>query len=324
MNAEKKAQILKLIEETGYVPNKAAQNMVLRRSFAIGIVIPDMFNNFQRQLFSIVERQLESLGYHSMFFFVKFDAVSEKDCLTHVKSEILDGVIMFHEVKDPHFFEYLAAAKIPVVSTLANESHIPTIKLDDCAATIEGLRHLIGLGHRRIAMICGSGFFSFGKKRLEGYHKALEAHGVPLDEALLVHAPQYSFEAGVNCMRELLLRRRDFSAVFASSDELAIGALGVLLSSGIRVPQDISLLGFDDIDLSRYVYPPLTTIKQPIREIGEQATQLLHRLITGNHNVETEVIVPHGLVIRESTCAVLQTKASPIPNVNAVRELVSH
>jgi DNA-binding LacI/PurR family transcriptional regulator len=104
-------------------------------------------------------------------------------------------------------------------------------------------------------------------------------------------------------MRELLLRGHEFSAVFASTDELAIGALRALHDEGLRVPQDISVLGFDDIDLSSYVCPRLTTISQPLRDLGEQATRLLHRLISGKSNVERQIILPHRLLIRESTCA---------------------
>ncbi|MDR3302890.1 MAG: LacI family transcriptional regulator [Treponema sp.] len=303
VNAEKRTRILKLIEETGYVPNKAAQNMVLRRTFSVGLIIPDTFNIFQRQLFSIVEHQLESLGYHSMFFFVQQDAASEKDCLSRVKSEKLDGLLLFQEIKDSSFFDYITSANIPAVFSICNDKNLPAVTTDDIEATREGMRHLIGLGHRRIAMLCGNGFFSFGEKRIAGYRAALEEHGLPFDSKLMIRAPLYNFESGMYCMRELLLRSRNFSAVFASTDELAIGALRALQDEGLRVPDDISVLGFDDIDLSSYVCPRLTTISQPLHDLGEQATRLLHRLIDGKKNVARNIILPHRLIIRESTHA---------------------
>jgi LacI family transcriptional regulator len=303
VNAEKKEQILKLIEETGYVPNKAARNMAMHRSFTIGIVIPDAFNIFQRQLFSIIERYLDSFGYHTLFFFVKPDEISEKECLNHVKSEKLDGIIMLHEVKSPDFYEYLAQLKLPVISTMCNYNNIPTIKIDDKQAAFEAVTHLTSLGHRKISLICGSGF-SFGDRRAEGYQQALKESGIDWEDGRVVYVPQYIPESGMYGMRELLLRNRDFTAVFAASDELALGAIRTLQDEGIRVPEDVSVIGFDDIDIADYLHPRLTTIRQPIREIGEQSALGLHRHINSGSSAIQELIIPHKLIIRESTARV--------------------
>jgi LacI family transcriptional regulator len=304
VSAEKRERILKLVEKTGYVPNRAARNMGMRRSFAVGIMIPDMFNNFQRQLFSIIERQLESLGYHTIFFFVKPDAASERDCLTHLKSEKLDGVILLHEIKDQDFYQYLKRANIPVVSTICSGSRINTITIDDKNAAREAVLHLAGLGHRKIAMISGSGFFSFDGRRIEGYRQALKEKNIPLDKRLLIPSSRFTFESGMYSMRELLLRSRAFTAVFASSDELALGALRTMQDEGIKVPEDISIVGFDNIELSNYLFPRLTTINQPLRDLGQKSTDLLHRLILGKGASEAELLLPHNLIIRESTCSI--------------------
>jgi LacI family transcriptional regulator len=302
VNAEKKEQILKLIKETGYVPSKSARNMVMQRSFTVGVVIPDGFNIFQRQLFSVIERQLDSFGYHTLFFFVKMDSLSEKKCLDRLKTEKLDGVIMLHEIKSNEFYEYTKDARIPIISTLDNYNTIPTIKLDDNQAAFDAVNHLIQLGHQKIYMISGCSY-SYGAHRLVGYHRALDGAGIKRDEKRIVDVQQYSAEAGMYAMRELLLRSRDFSAVFVSSDELALGAIRVLLDEGIRIPEEISVIGFDDIDISNYVFPRLTTIRQPIIEIGEQAATYLHQFITGRNDPELNIVLPHKLIIRESTCA---------------------
>jgi LacI family transcriptional regulator len=301
-NEEKKRQILKLVEETGYIPNKAARNMVLQRSFTIGIVVPDAFNIFQRQLFSIIERHLDSFGYHTLFFFVKLDSTSEKKCLDRLKPEKLDGVIMLHEIKSGEFYEYLANANIPVVSTIVNNSNIPTVTVNDKQAAFDAVTHLINLGHRKISMISGCSF-SYGLRRLEGFYEALDTAGIDHDEKKIVDVQQYTPETGMYAMRELLLRTRDFSAVFVSSDELALGAVRTLLDEGIRLPEDISVIGFDDIDIANYFHPRLTTIRQPLLEIGEQSALILHRLITGQKPSELNIVLPHNLIIRESTCA---------------------
>jgi LacI family transcriptional regulator len=300
INSGKRAQILQAIEEAGYIPNKAARNMVMRRSFTVGIVIPDTFNIFQRQLFSIIERYLNSFGYHTMFFFVKFDSSSEKECLNRLKSEQIDGVIMLHELKCPAFYEYTAKINLPVVSTLCNSDNLPTIKINDRQAAAEAVGHLIGLGHRKINLICGSGF-SFGNQRIEGYYDALSTAGIERDESRVICVKQYSSEFGIYGMKELLLRNRDCTAVFAASDELAIGAIRVLKDEGLRVPEDVSVIGFDNIESANYYIPRLTTIHQPIAEIGEQAARNLHRRINGGINTDFEIIIPHKLIVREST-----------------------
>jgi LacI family transcriptional regulator len=304
VNAEMKEKILSKIEETGYVPNKAARALVTQRSFNVGIVIPDTFNMFQRLLLSVIERQLDSFGYHTLFFFVKLDGYSEKDCLARMKLERLDGVILLQEIKEPQFYEYLSRAGIPDISTMINFNNIPTVKIDDKKAASEGTQHLLGLGHTKLAMICGAGY-SFTSTRVEGYFEALEENGISRDESRIVYVPQLTPEAGMYGMRELILHNKEFTAVFAASDELAMGAVRTLLDHNFRIPQDISVLGFDDISISNYLAPRLTTMHQPITEIGEQAALHLHRFIGGHEKPELDIVLPHKLVIRESTSAVV-------------------
>ena len=306
VNSAKRKQILRLIEETGYVPNKAARSMVLKRSSTVGIVIPDTFNNFQRELFSIIERNLESLGYYTLFFFVKFEDLSEVNCLNRLKAEKPDGIIMLHEVKNPLFYGYLASAGIPTVTATFNYPGFLSIHVNEEQASMEAVNHLIGLGHRRILMISGDGF-TFGRQRAEGFFQALAAADISWDENRVVFVRHYTPEFGMYGMRELLLREKagkDFTAVFAATDDLAIGAVRALSDEGIRVPGDVSVVGFDDIDLSNYITPRLTTIRQPIKEIGEQTALALHRCIAGGEfkaDSGKEQVFPHRLIIREST-----------------------
>jgi LacI family transcriptional regulator len=302
VNSAKREQILKLIEETGYVPNQAARSMVLKRSFTVGIVIPDTFNMFQRELFSIIERYLESFGYHTLFFFVKFEDTSEEACLNRLKAEKLDGVIMLHEIKNPVFYDYLAKTGLPVVSATFRYPGIPAIHVNEEQASMDAVNHLIGLGHRKIMMISGDGF-TFGRQRAEGFFQALTVADIPWDGSRVVFVRHYIPEFGMYGMRELLLKGRNFTALFAATDELAVGAIRVLKDEGIRVPEDVSVVGFDDIDIADYMIPRLTTVQQPLKEIGEQTALILHRSINGQKSTEDDVTLPYKLIIRESTCA---------------------
>jgi LacI family transcriptional regulator len=298
VNPVKREQILKIIEQTGYVPNQAARSMVLQRSFTIGIIINDTFNMFQRQLFSVIERRLEFFGYHTLFFFVQFDR--EAACLARLKSETLDGLIMIHEMKDPQFYAYAAEMSLPIVASTFSTPGVLSIHVNEEQAAFDAVSHLISLGHRKIYMISGRGF-SFGRQRAEGFFQAHEAAGLERNESRLVQVPYYTAEFGMYGMRECLLRDRDFSALFAATDELAIGAVRVLRDEGLRVPEDISVVGFDDIEITDYLIPRLTTIRQPLDAIGEQTALTLHKLINGTRGNGADMILPYKLIIREST-----------------------
>ncbi|MCL1993589.1 MAG: LacI family transcriptional regulator [Spirochaetes bacterium] len=300
INPQKRAQILKLLEENSYVlpvktPRSSADGVL-----TVGVVIPDTFNMFQRQLFSIIQRFLTSFGYNTQFFFIKRDKASQMECLQRIKSDTPNGIILLDEISSPDFCEYIALAGLPVVSTIINNDDFPTIMINDRQAAVDAVNHLIGLGHRKINFLGGSGF-SFGLERIKGYYDALEAAGLEPDKSRCFCDAQYSTEDGMYGMREMLLHGRDFTALFAASDELAMGAIRALKDAGIRVPDDVSVIGFDNIENAKYFIPRLTTIHQPIEEIGEHAVTNLRRLMGVATNVYPEIIIPHKLIIREST-----------------------
>jgi len=313
INSERRERIMRLLSETGYAasPAPAAEDedgagggecgsAAGRGSPTAAVIIPETFNMFQRQLFSAIEHTLHSFGYRTAFFFITLDGSNEAECLERIRAEHIDGVIMLHEIHSPEFYAHIREAGIPVVSTMCNTADIPTIKIDDNAAAVEAVNHLLSLGHRSIGMIYGPQFL-FGVRRAEGFASALEAAGIERDENCMVSVKQYSTEFGLYGMRELLLKNHDITAVFAASDELAIGAIRALTDAGVGVPDDMSVIGFDDIEIAGYFVPRLTTIHQPLAEIGEQSALSLHRRITGANHIPPEIIIPHKLIIREST-----------------------
>lgn len=303
VNQVKRDKILRIITETGFVPNSSARNMVLKQSSLVGIVLPDVFNIFQRQLLSIIEKQMESFGYQTLLFLVSFDTASETECLTKIKSEALDGLILVQEIRSSEFYEYLAQRNIPTVSVTFDRPGISAVHVNEEQAAFDAVTHLINLGHRHIALLNSAGF-SFAKQRAAGYFRALEAAGINGREASVVTVPQFTPEAGVYGMRGLLISNKPITAVFAVSDELALGALRTLHDYGFSTPKDISLIGFDDIDIVNFTTPRLTTIRQPIQEMGERVTLMLHRQIIGTAGGDANVVLDHRLIIRESTAHV--------------------
>jgi LacI family transcriptional regulator len=299
VNAQTRAHIQRIIEEAGYVPNKAARAMVLQRSFTIGMITPHAFTIFQHQLFSLVERRLRYYGYHTVQFFFDPCDNAGKDFISAIKSENLDGLILLCEIDDQAFSEYLATAGIPIVSGVGSYGAIPKVMIENRQAAYEAVCHLVRLGHRKIGMI-RSGDSPFDAQRTAGYYQALNENDIVCDKNLVVYEPYCATGDGQNGMRRLLLRGRDFTAVFAATDELALGAMRVLKDERLRVPEDVSVVGFGDIEISNYAIPRLTTIHQPLDETGEQIALLLHRYISGSGTAD--LVLPHKLIVRESTC----------------------
>ena len=302
VKSEIRERVLALIKETGYVPNDAARSMVLQRSFTVGIVIPDTFNMFQRQLFAFIEHYLESFGYRTSFFFVKPEPESELHCLRKLKGEKLDGVIMLYEVGHPDFFAYLKESGLPVVLCTFDREELgfASIHVNEIEAARTATQYLIGLGHKKIGLLSGS-YFSFAEQRAEGYRAALAAAGIALDPSCVVSAPFYNADEGRKGMKKLLRSARGLTAIFAETDELAIGAMRALFEAGLSVPEDFSVVGFDDIDICPFLSPGLTTVRQPIKDMGSATAEAMSILIAGEE--PTPCAFGYELVIRESTAA---------------------
>jgi LacI family transcriptional regulator len=297
INPHIRERVLTLVKKTGYTPNKAARAMVLKRSFTVGMVIPDKYTLFQYRMLSLMERYLHTFGYYTLRFFLEPFGNSVTKCLSALRSENPDGVILFCGIAG--FSDYLAKPVIPIVSDSGGLNTIPAVTIDNKKAAYEAVTHLIRLGHRKIGMICGSDSLCISQ-RVEGYCQALAENNIARDKSCIIHEPYCTFDDRKNGMKNLLLRARGFSAVFTATDELAIGAMRVLRDEGLRVPEDVSMVGFDDVDISSYVIPRLTTIHQPLERMGEQTALILHNRISGN-NTMVEPVIPHTLIIREST-----------------------
>ncbi len=305
VSIEKRTRVLQAIKQTGYVPNRAARDMVSKRTTTIGVVMPETFNMFQRQLFAIVAHHLEQFSYYPSFYFSPTDLQGERACLNKLKADRLDGIIILHEIMLGEFKTYLEENAIPtVLATFSRKDWMATsitISEEDAAQT--AVSHLIALGHRDIAFIGGEKS-SFAPARLAGYKMALEQAGIGYDEQKVVLARTYTMEAGAEAARLLLERDLPFTALFAITDELALGAMRALGDGGLRVPDDVSVVGFDDIELASYSLPRLTTIRQPIVEMGQMAVALLYSLLTGGNRTPLSISLPTTFVERDSTAHV--------------------
>ena len=304
-------KILQAVKEHHYIPNNSARNLKMTESNTIGLLFSGIDNPFFQGMISIFEKACDRLGY-SFFLY----AVRENDRVENVAMEVckerrLKGlIIMGGQLSFPN--RRLDSLGIPyvlcTVTVPGNVDKLPcsSVSIDDVRESCRAVSYLCGQGHRRIAILAGRTSESpcgVGMLRLEGYRRALEEHGIDFDPALVAYMsedlPEYSMPNGYATMKRLLETGTDFTAVFAVSDAMALGACRAMSEAGLRIPEDCSIIGFDGQYYTEYMTPALTTVVQPVTEMGQKAVELLDDAIRRNAPPAC-VIYDAELRIRES------------------------
>jgi DNA-binding LacI/PurR family transcriptional regulator len=302
VTAASEQAVRQAIEELDYVPNHAARTLVTRRTDLIALVLPEpttrvfSADQFFAGLVHGVSQELEAAD-KQLVLMLAGSAASHERIERSVAAHHVDGVML----SSLHGADPLPAALtrlgVPVVCnerTLGPAS-VPYVGVDNLGGAEAAVRHLIASGRRRVATIAGPPDMIAGIDRLAGYRAAL-GDGA---RRSIVEVGDFTSDSGAEAMRHLLAGEPDLDAVFAASDLMADGALQTLRRAGRRVPDDVAVVGFDDIDLARYTDPPLTTIRQPIVGIGRRMARQLLSLVAGQE-IEPIVTLPTELVIRES------------------------
>ncbi len=291
---EKRAAVLAAAEELGYRPNAVARSLVRQRSGVFGCVVSDLHNPFFADVADGIEEVAFAGGYRTLLSSGFLDAGREAVAVDTLLQMRVDALLMLGTLSRVEELE--GAARIVPVVFVGRETDSPlvdSIKVDDEAGGIAVVDHLVSLGHRRIAHITGGdGAGAAGRRR--GYEAAMRAHG--LAEAIRVVVGEFTNEGGRRGMEALLSSESPPTAVFAPNDYAAYGALGVLDAHGLHVPDDISVVGYDNLALSRIRRIDLTTVAQPSRELGEQATQLALARLSGEQTTARHVVMPPHLV----------------------------
>ena len=290
------------VAELGYVPNLAARTLVTQRTDSIALVMPEEATRVfsDDQVFPGIIRgaaqELEAADKQLVLMLAGSPAGHER-VERYTTGRHVDGVLFASLHGADPLPAKLAALGIPVVCSgrPLDGAEVPYIDVDQVGGVTRAVRYLIDSGRRRIATIAGPQDMVAGIERLAGYRDTVAAAGLPE----MVAVGDFTRESGAAAMRELLAAHPDLDAVFAASDLMAHAALRTLREAGRRVPDDVAVIGFDDIETAAYTDPPLTTVRQPILELGRQGTRLLLRLAAGEA-VEPALILPTELVIRES------------------------
>lgn len=274
-----KEKVLKAAKKFGYQPSMVARSLKSKKTKAIGLMLPSITNPFFPQVVKGVEDAAFKNGYSVVF--CNFDEKIEKESLYFqmFENRWIDGIIfsgVTGDTQEINYIEQIQKKGIPIVFIDRGlEGHFNNVvMIDNDEATYKGAKYLLDLGHRRIGFINGPAGIRIFDKRLQGYKKALQDHGIELDETLIVEGEQSS-KTAESAVRQFLAQALSPTAIFITSDLVAIAVLRTVQKSSLKVPQDISVMGFDDIPLVSLVSPSLTTIAQPIQEMGREAFKLL-------------------------------------------------
>jgi LacI family transcriptional regulator len=299
VSQDKRKNVEEAIARLGYRPNFMAQALAKGRSMLVGVVTQSISSPFYGETFVGIEHGLAEGGYHPMFISAHWRVDEEREVIEMLTARRTDALIVLGGNLEDAFLTKIAAT-LPVVTVgrivvgLENQS----ISVNQEMGAMLGVRHLLGLGHRKIAHISGPTSHRDARERLLGYQNALAEFGIAFDPSLVIEG-NYQERAGLLATEQLLSRHTDISAIFCANDQTAFGARLALHRKGIRVPEDISLLGFDDLFASSFTTPPLTTVRQPGEEMGMNAARLVLSLLEQRPLIPTPL--NPTLIVREST-----------------------
>ncbi|WP_404337221.1 LacI family DNA-binding transcriptional regulator [Sphingomonas sp. MMS12-HWE2-04] len=294
-------RVLEVVQLIGYSPNVAARSLRTLRAAKILLTVPDISNPFFASVIRGAEEAARDAGYAVVVGDTGHDPQVEDQYAEMLSRREVDGLIFLgHRL--PESLEALLARQGPAAPIVngceySPELGVPSVHIDNAAASDDAIEHLIGLGHRAIGVITGPPISPISRDRLSGALRAAERHG--LRDRLHLRTGDYSAKSAFEETGDLL--SHDVTAIFCFSDEMALGALSAISAAGLCCPNDISVVGFDDLPLARYFQPALTTIAQPKGLIGQRAVELLVQILRGTPSAESQTTLPHALIVREST-----------------------
>ena len=301
VNPETRQRVRETVDTLGYRPNALARSLLRRQSRTIGHVVPNYANPNVASQLQAVQEVMTDAGYTVISFDTQERSATQRVALQALEENVADGLIMTPVSSRDDGLSRLSA-RIPLVLTNREVDglEVDRVVTDNALGARLAIEHLVGLGHRTIGYITSSREVSTVQDRVAGYRVALEAAGLHPEPGLVIRA-EASIEAAVEATRTILQRRRRPTALFVYNDFMAVGVLSALLQLGLRVPDDVAIVGFDDIIYAPYLRVPLTTVSQQTEAIGRTAARLLlARMEDGSRPPERVVLEPH-LVVRAST-----------------------
>jgi LacI family transcriptional regulator len=299
VSADKRLAVDEAIARLGFVPNPVARGLAGGRTLSIGVVTQAIDSPFYGGALRGIEDELSRAGYSPLFVSGHWNASVEARSIEMLLSRRVDGLIVLTgRLSDAALANHAKALPVVVTGRHLKAPGLYAFNFDNFEGGRLATHHLLQLGHRRIAFIAGDARHPDAKERQRGYRAALEAAGLAFDPGLVVPG-QYFEESGRMAVERLLDSRQPFSAIFSANDQMAFGAALALHRRGLRVPDDVSLVGFDDLAGSVYAVPPLSTVHHPVYELGQLAAAAMLQLLTGQ--VPTAQLPAPRFIARESS-----------------------
>ena len=276
-------KVMQAVEALGYTPNFGARAMAAKRTFTIGAIIPTMENAIFAKGLQAFQEQLHARGYTLLVSSSAYQADIEAEQIKTLIARGADGLLLIGYARDPEVYDQLARRSVPTLISWASrlDHRVPSIGFDNRASMRALATEVLGMGHQRIAMI--SAYVTGNDRaagRVKGVQDAMQAHGLEAGELNLVET-DYVIDAGADAFAALMAGERTPTVIMCGNDVLAVGALQQALRMGMRVPEDVSITGFDDIELARIVTPELTTVHVPHRAMGTKAADELVDMVEG-------------------------------------------
>src|SRR5204862_5165006 len=303
VSPDTRIRVLRAVERLGYTPNSAAKNLRTLRTGKLLVTVPDISNPFFSLILQGIEDAAQREGYAVLVGDTQHDAHREERYALMLRRKEADGLIFLgHRLPQEAatFAERIAPRCAPVVNGCEFNPRlgVPSVHIDNAKAAAEAMDHLYELGHRRVGVITGPLVSPLSRDRLRGALSSAKLHGAE-KECLVVNG-DFSIESGCAAAEQLLGAAERPTGIFCFNDEMAIGVIDTAKRLGLRIPEGLSVAGFDDIRFARYTDPPLTTVAQPMREIGEGTVRLLLQILNGQTTPPESITLPHRLVIRSS------------------------
>lgn len=294
-------RVQEAMQKLGYVANLKARSLAGGRSQVVGLMVYDFENSYQIGIIKGIDDEVSILGYDLMLATTRRRKGKERRYIKQLTNGLVDGLLIILPrdleayVKDLHErgFPYV------LIDHRGISAQDNTVNVTNYQGAYDATKYLIDLGHRRIGIIAAPQHIDSASDRLQGYKAALADFEVPIDNDL-IRSGIYIEQTGTDCMNDLLALSRPPTALFCCSDVLAIGAMKALSDRNLRVPEDVSIIGFDDVPEASYTTPSLTTVKQPLNEIGRVATRVLLDAIESTDFKPQQIVLPTQLIERES------------------------
>jgi len=312
MNPEKvsaatRQKVEQAVYATGYTSHGIARNARRNDTQTILVIVPDICDPFFSEIIRGVEVTAAQQGYLVLIGDCAHQNRHEKTFLHLMRTQQIDGMVLLGS-QLPFDTDAEALRNLPPMvmgNEFAPEMSLPTVHIDNLTAAFEAVNHLLQLGHRRIACITGPEAVPLSQYRLQGYIQALRRSNIAIDPACIVSG-DFTFEAGARALKQLMSLPQPPEAIFCHSDLMALGAMNQARKLGLRIPQDLSVVGFDDIELARYYEPPLTTVAQPRFAIGREAMLLLLDELQGKRVNNGSRLLDAELQVRGSTAPAIK------------------